>query len=78
MLLFVLRELEKVNLLVARLRARGVVTDTDIAVTELQSDLAFYERLLVVAEEGNNHPDAIAHRTKVAELKRQLALVEAQ
>ena len=75
-LLFVLRELERVQLLVARLRDRGVVTDVDITISTLQSELRYSERMLAVAQERGRDAEALTHRAEIAKLKRQIALVE--
>lgn len=58
--LFLLSELERMNALFERLEERGVISQSDVAIAQLQADLRFEERKLSTALK-------IGDRTKIAE-----------
>lgn len=69
---FVLRELEKLQLLVARLKERGVVSQTDWDFAELRSAAREQERFARVAERDGDSASARQYRASVSEINRRI------
>lgn len=69
--LFLLNELERLNILVGLLTRRGQITAEDVALAQLKQDLKHQQRLF---DRGEASPAAVQ---ALAELRRQIAGIEA-
>ena len=71
--LFLLNELERLNLLVSRMQQRGVLRPEDVAVVQLQQELKTCERQL---RQGSRASRA-AHEQAIADLRARISALEA-
>ena len=77
-MLFILRELEKLQLLVGMLRDRGVISDNDFAVVELQAEVRENERLAQICEKAGHTREAAAYRKANIDLERKISALQAK
>jgi hypothetical protein len=73
-ILYLLNEMERLNLLMQRLQERGVVQATDVALSALQAQLKQEERRLSLAVQ---HADRESVSGSQARMKRLAAQIEA-
>jgi hypothetical protein len=67
-LAFLLEQAERMNFLVHRLRERGVISEEDMAVVELQAEASEARRWATVAERHGDSEVAASHRAMAASL----------
>jgi len=76
MMLFALTELEKLNLIVRRLIKKGVLTERDYAMAEVESKFRNAERRAGVEEAEGRAEQAKGLRAEAAALKRRLETLQ--
>lgn len=75
-LLFLLQQFEKHEILIQTLRTRGFLNDNDIAVAEIESEVREAERLARVAAAEGDVAGAAEHTRQIPELRRKLDILK--
>jgi hypothetical protein len=71
-MLFALTELEKMKLIVRLLVAKGVLTEKELALTEIESKMMHAERYAQVEEDEGRSESAREHRSNAEALRQRL------
>lgn len=74
--LFLLNELERLNLLIESLQKRGVVRDEDVVLAQLQQELKAEQRNLRVADSLKDVDALNKAEAAVADLQARISLIE--
>ena len=75
--LFLLNELERLNILIGLLAKRGSLKENDVALAQLKQDLRHEERLFKVAEGRMDRGSANACAHKIAAIREAIEAIEA-
>lgn len=74
--LFLVKEMERLSLLIERLKERGVVTDADFLVTSLDAQARDLRRRIKVAKKGGDEKLVEQLRASLRDTEKRLAALE--